>query len=130
MLAQCNGETMWNYLEEMNEASILDPAESDFFNPVNIFTLYKEDFQLKTLSKTGNIHLIELIPSAENDEYTKILISIDVVKKMIREVTYFGGDGNLYIIKISNLIPDLQVDDRFFIFDPAKYPGVEVYDMR
>lgn len=130
MLAQCNGEKMWNYSEELNEASIVDPDESEFFNPVNIFTLYKQDFKLKTLSTQASIYTIELIPTKEDEEYSRIILVVDKAKKLIREVTYFGSDGNKYVIKISNVIPNVQVDDRFFNFDPAKYPGVSVYDMR
>ncbi|MCD6347563.1 MAG: outer membrane lipoprotein carrier protein LolA [Bacteroidales bacterium] len=130
ILAMCNGEMMWNYTKEMNEATILDPEESEFFNPTNIFTLYKKDFKLKTIHKQTDSQIIELIPSTENDDYTRILITIDLAKKLIREVKYFGTDGNHYIIRITNVIPNIQVDDRFFTFDASKYPGVEVFDMR
>ncbi len=130
MLVQCDGTTMWNYMEEMNEASILDPEESDLFNPKNIFTLYKEDFAITTLAKSGSIHDIELVPTAAYEDYERIVIRIDYSKKLIREVTYDGTDGNQYIIKITNMIPDISADDRFFIFDASKYPGVEVFDMR
>lgn len=130
VLAMCNGEKMWNYSEELNEATIVDPDESDFFNPVNIFTLYKKDFNLKTLSSKGAVHTIQLTPMEEQDEFSKIEITVDQQKKIIREVTYFGSDGNKYIITITNIIPDIQVDDRFFNFDISKYPGVSVYDMR
>jgi len=130
VLAMCNGEKMWNYSEELNEATILDPDESEFFNPINIFTLYKQDFDLKTISSQGAVHTIELLPNTENDEYTRIILIVDHAKKLIRKVTYFGSDGNKYIIKISNVIPNIQVDDRFFMFDTSKYPGVTVYDMR
>ncbi len=130
ILALCNGEMLWNYSEELNEASILDPDESDFFNPINIFTLYKENFALKTLKSQSSIHTIELLPLTENDEYTKIILIVDQAKKLIREVTYYGADDNMYVIKITNVIPEIQVDDRFFMFDKSKYPGATVYDMR
>lgn len=130
VIAMCNGDKMWNYSEDMNEATIVDPDESEFFNPVNIFTLYKENFKLKTISSKGSIHTIELMPTDDTEEYTRILITIDHAKSLINEVTYFGADDNKYIIKITNVIPNIQVDDRFFTFDATKYPGVSVYDMR
>ncbi|MBT3242628.1 MAG: outer membrane lipoprotein carrier protein LolA [Bacteroidetes bacterium] len=130
ILALCNGEMLWNYSEDLNEATIVDPMESEFFNPKNIFTLYQKDFDLKTISKKSGSQTIELLPSSENDDYSRILITIDLTKKLIREVKYFGTDDNQYIIEISNVIPDVQVDDRFFIFDASKYPDVEIFDMR
>lgn len=130
MLALCDGHKLWNYSEDLNEATILDPEESDFFNPINIFTLYKEDFAMKTVSSKGSVHTIELLPNTENKEYTRIVLLVDQAKKLIREISYYGTDGNKYIIKITNIIPDIKVDDRFFMFDASKYPGVTVYDMR
>jgi len=130
ILALCDGEKMWNYSKELNEATIINPNESDFFNPVNIFSLYKEDFALKLLNSKGSVHTIELLPITQNDEYKRIVLIVDQGKKIIREVSYFGSDGNKYIIKITNVIPNIQVDDRFFTFDTSKYPDVTVYDMR
>jgi len=125
-----NGNMMWSYLEDLNEASILDPSESDFFNPKNIFTLYKQDFTLNDLGQEKSIQSIELIPNIENEDYKRIILKIDIVRDLIREVTYEGLDGNEYIILITNIIPNIQVDDRFFTFDKEKYPGVQIYDMR
>ncbi|MCK5821799.1 MAG: outer membrane lipoprotein carrier protein LolA [Bacteroidales bacterium] len=130
VLALCDGNSLWNYSAELNEATILDPEESDFFNPINIFTLYQQDFELKTINSKGSVHTIELLPKTKNEEYTRIIIIVDNAKKLIRDVTYFGSDGNKYVIHISNVIPNIQIDDRFFIFDTSKHPGVTVYDMR
>jgi len=130
MLAFCDGKTMWVYMEDFNEASIMDPSESDFFNPKSIFNIYKEDFNLKYLGKEDGLHKIELTPLEDNDDYKLLILKTDPVKNHIKEVFYESHDGNNYIIKIKNMLPDVQVDDRFFMFDKTNYPGVEVYDMR
>jgi len=130
MLAFCDGKTLWIYTEEFNEANILDPDESDFFNPESVFNIYHKDFKLKYLGKMNGLHEVELRPIEENDNYSMIVIKSDPLKNQIKEVFYEGLDGNNYIIKIKSLLTDIQLDDRFFIFDKSKYPGVEVYDLR
>ena len=130
MLAFSDGKTMWVYMEEFNEANIMDPAESDFFNPKTIFNIYKEDYKLRYLGKENGLNRVELIPLEENENYKLLILNTDPLKNQIKEVFYEGLDGNNYIIKIKNMLTDIQVDDRFFIFDKSKYPGVEVYDMR
>ncbi len=129
MLAFSDGKTMWVYMEEFNEANIMDPSDSEFFNPKNIFNIYKGDFKLKYLAKENGLHKIELIPLEENENYKLLILKTDPVKNHIKEVFYEGLDGNNYIIKIKTMLTDIQVDDRFFIFDKSLYPGVEVYDM-
>lgn len=130
ILIMCNGKMVWNYVEDLNEASILDPADSDLFNPTQIFNLYKENFKLETLEKKGSVYDIQLNPETDDMEYTHIILKVDLDKKRILGASYFGLDGNTYKIKISNTLTNVQVDDRFFTFDAEKYPGVEVFDMR
>ncbi len=130
MLAISDGKTMWVYMEEFNEANIMDPSDSDFFNPKSIFSIYKDDFNLKYLGKENGKDKIELIPKEENDNYKLLILQTDPTKNQINEVFYEGLDGNNYIIKIKNMLTSIQLDDRFFIFDKTKYPGVEIYDMR
>ena len=130
MLAISDGKAMWVYMEEFNEANIMDPSESEFFNPKSIFSIYKDDFNLKYLGKEDNLDKIELVPKEENDSYKLLILKTDPSKNQIKEVFYKGLDGNNYIIKIKNMLTDIQLDDRFFIFDKSKYPGVEIYDMR
>jgi outer membrane lipoprotein-sorting protein len=130
MLAVSDGKIMWVYMEEFNEANIMDPSDSDFFNPKSIFAIYKDDFNLKYLGKENGKDKIELIPKEENDDYKLLILQTDPAKNQIKEVFYQGLDGNNYVIKIKNMMPNIQLDDRFFIFDKTKHPGVEIFDMR
>lgn len=130
MLAISDSKSMWVYMKEFNEANIMDPSDSDFFNPKSIFNIYKDDFNLKYLGKENGLDKIELIPKEENDNYKLLILQTDPVKNQIKEVFYEGLDGNNYIIKIKNMLTEIQLDDRFFIFDKTKYPDVEIYDMR
>jgi outer membrane lipoprotein carrier protein len=42
----------------------------------------------------------------------------------------FDKGGNRYKYTIAKFNPNVKVDDSFFTFDPKKYPGVEVIDLR
>ena len=50
--------------------------------------------------------------------------------KSIQSWTMFDKGGNRYKYTISKFNPALKVDDSFFTFDPKKYPGVDVVDLR
>lgn len=130
MLAISDGKTMWVYMEDFNEANIMDPSDNEFFNPKSVFELYKEDFSFKYLGMEAGMDKIELIPKEENDNYSLLIMKTNPAKNQIKEVFYKGTDGNNYVIKIKNMLTDVQIDDRFFIFDKSKHPGVEVFDMR
>jgi outer membrane lipoprotein-sorting protein len=42
----------------------------------------------------------------------------------------FDKSGNRYKYTISKFNPNSTIGDAFFTFDPKKYPGVEVIDLR
>lgn len=130
MTALSDGKAMWIYMEEFNEVNIMDPSDSDFFNPKDIFNIYKDDFKLKYLGKEDGLHKIELVPLKENDNYRLLIIKTDPVKNQIKEVFYEGTDGNNYVIKIKNMLTEIQIEKGLFTFDKTKYPGVEIFDMR
>jgi len=42
----------------------------------------------------------------------------------------FDKAGNRYKYTITKFTANVKVDDSFFTFDPKKYPGIEVIDLR
>ena len=50
--------------------------------------------------------------------------------KNIQSWTMFDKGGNKYKYTITKFVPNAKVEDNLFTFDPKKYPGVEVIDLR
>jgi len=50
--------------------------------------------------------------------------------KSVQSFTFFEKTGNRYKYSISQFTPNAKIDDSYFTFDPKKYPGVHVEDLR
>ncbi|HEY0743255.1 MAG TPA: outer membrane lipoprotein carrier protein LolA [Chryseosolibacter sp.] len=130
-----NGTTMWTYLPEAKEVNIdnYDP-NSDEINPSKIYDIYKKNFKYLYLAdKTEGGVLceeIDLVPEKKDAQYFKIKMFISKKDKSIQSWTMFDKSGNRYKYTISKFNPNSAVADAFFTFDPKKYPGVEVIDLR
>ena len=130
-----NGTTMWTYLPEAKEVNIdnYDP-NSDEINPSKIYEIYKKNFKYLYLAdKTEGGVLceeIDLVPEKKDAQYFKIKMFISKKDKSIQSWTMFDKSGNRYKYTISKFNPNSTVADAFFSFDPKKYPGVEVIDLR
>lgn len=130
-----NGTTMWTYLPDAKEVNIdnYDP-NSDEINPSKIYDIYKKNFKYLYLSdKTEGGVLceeIDLVPEKKDAQYFKIKMFISKKDKSIQSWTMFDKSGNRYKYTISKFNPNSTVADAFFTFDPKKYPGVEVIDLR
>jgi outer membrane lipoprotein carrier protein len=130
-----NGSTIWTYLPEAKEVNIdnYDPSSQDI-NPSKIYELYKKNFKYLYLQdKTEGGVLceeIDLVPEKKDAQFFKIKMFINKKDKSIQSWTMFDKGGNKYKYTLAKFNPNIKVDDAFFSFDPKKYPGVEVIDLR
>ena len=130
-----NGTTVWTYLPAAKEVNIdnYDPA-ADEINPSKIYELYKKGFKylyLEDQTENGVLcEVIDLVPEKKDAQYFKIKMNIGKKDKSIQSWTMFDKSGNKYKYTISKFTPNVAVADAFFTFDPKKYPGVEIIDLR
>jgi outer membrane lipoprotein-sorting protein len=130
-----NGSTIWTYLPEAKEVNIdtYDP-NSDDINPFKIYEIYKKNFKylyLQEKSEGGVLcDEIDLVPEKKDAQYFKIKMFIGKKERTIKGLTMFDKGGNRYKYSVTKFTPNAKVEDSDFSFDPKKYPGVEVIDLR
>jgi outer membrane lipoprotein-sorting protein len=132
----CDGQTIWTYMLKSNEVTIaaLDDETDDLMDPSKIFTIYERGFNYKFISESVEggipVYNIDLTPQKPNGDIQKIKIMIDKQKMLIRGANMSGKEGNTYNVSVSELKTDGVYKDTDFVFDPQKYKGIEVVDMR
>lgn len=130
-----NGTTVWTYLPSAKEVNIdnVDP-DTDEMNPSKFYMMYKKGYKylyLEDQTDAGVLcEVVDLVPEKKDAQYFKIRMNIGKKDKSIQSWTMFDKSGNRYKYSISKFVSNVKVDDSFFNFDPKKYPGVEVIDLR
>jgi outer membrane lipoprotein carrier protein len=130
-----NGATIWTYLPDAKEVNVdnYDPTSEDI-NPSKIYEIYKKNFKYLYLGdkNEGGVMCdeIDLVPEKKDAQFFKIKMFINKKDKSINSWTMFDKGGNKYKYTISKFNPNVKVEDTYFAFDPKKYPGVEVVDLR
>src|SRR5665647_563991 len=131
-----NGVATWSYLTESNEVNISDnEADSGAaLNPANLFTIYEKGFNYTYIGEE-NIggkasQVIDLFPTDKTKEFNKVRLYVDKAKSQILKAKTFNKDGNAYTLSLKNMKTDQNLTDDYFKFDVAKYPKVQVNDMR
>lgn len=130
-----NGATVWTYLPDAKEVNIDNyDQNSDDVNPFKIYEIYKKNFKYLYLQEKteGGVlcEEIDLVPEKKDAQYFKIKMLINKKEKTIQGLTMFDKGGNRYKYTVTKFTPNSKVEDAFFLFDPKKYPGVEVIDLR
>jgi outer membrane lipoprotein-sorting protein len=130
-----NGTTVWTYLPAAKEVNIdnYDPNSEDI-NPSKIYEVYKKGFKYLYLEdQTENgvaCEVVDLVPEKKDAQYFKIRMNIGKKDRSIQSWIMFDKSGNKYKYAITKFTPNVAVADSFFAFDPKKYPGVEIIDLR
>ncbi len=131
-----DGAVTWSYLTQSNEVNIsaVDPESEASLNPANIFTIYEKGFKYTYVGEepvAGKAaFVIDLFPVDKAKEFTKVRLSVDKAKYQILMAKTFNKDGNAYTLAMKNMKTDQNLTADYFKFDPAKYPKVEINDMR
>lgn len=130
-----NGKTVWTYLPDAKEVNIDNvDAKTDEVNPSKFYEIYKKGFkylQMEDIMEgTVSCNVVDLVPEKRDAQYFKIKMNISKKDKSVLSFTMFDKSGNRYKYTISKFSGNAKIDDSVFAFDPKKYPGVEVIDLR
>lgn len=131
----CDNSTIWTYSKEVNEVQIspYNPKQATI-RLDDIFTMYDKGFLYKIVEekKEGgkDITIVELTPKDKKKNFFKIKLTIDKTNQSIVKSVVYDKSGNIHTYTITNQVPNLKLNDKFFSFDPKMYKGVEVIDLR
>lgn len=133
----CDGKTQWYYMKDVNEVQITNyDAKSQEISPNTIFTMWDKGFKSVWVSESNEkgkmMDLIELVPkeNQEKKEYTKVKLTIERASKDIGqcEILFRSGRKMKYIV--TQQVKNVTLAAKFFTFDPASKPGIQVVDLR
>lgn len=131
-----DGKTIWNYDKSANEVTVNNvDASGSAMTPQKLLTnfydkdfLYKFNGEKKEGGKT--LQEIELTPTDKSRPFHKVYLMVDKATKTIYSAKFLEKTGGRYSYTITAMNSSATVKDADFTFDKAKYPGVEVVDLR
>ncbi|OOG69369.1 outer membrane lipoprotein carrier protein LolA [Algoriphagus sp. A40] len=132
-----DGKTVWTFIQTSTykEVTINDASQMEGeLTPSNVYKMYQSGFNYKLLAdktyqgKTANV--VELTAQKSNAPFKQVKLMVDKTTKDLLGWEMFDGQGGMFSYSFKNLkaAPSLPAD--YFTFDPKKYPGIEVIDLR
>lgn len=128
-----DGKTLWSYVEENEEVNVSSPTNDELqaINPYMMLGMYRNGFNYVYAGEKNRNGTAckEVVMTPEKNQDVKRIV-VDVNSKM--EPVYIcieGYNGEKQEIEIRKYLPK-KTDDSMFFFDKAKYPKVEIIDLR
>ncbi|WP_018625988.1 LolA family protein [Niabella aurantiaca] len=131
-----DGKTVWNYDPSSKEVTVNNANKSEStITPQKLFTdFYSKDFMYvmgndtKVAGKPVNVIIMQ--PIDKNKAFSRLYLAVDKAARTIASATIVEKNGNRTVYSVGSLKANKPMSDAQFSFDPAKYPGVEVVDLR
>ena len=126
-----DGKKIWRFEQEANEVSVSNANEvGDGITPQKLFTnFYDKDFIYKLNGNvkqgTKTLAEIEMTPTDKRKNFFKVYLYVDEAQKMIVSSKIYENSGNIYTYSMNGLKLNQALKDDLFVFNKAKYPGVE-----
>ena len=128
-----NGETSWSYLPAEQEVTITKANRKDNTfqsRPSMIFTMYKKDYKSRLIEDRSDSYLIDLYPEDLKSDLMRVRLSIGKSLLNLISLEYKRKDGVVSTLQVLEYDLKTKPDAATFIFQPEKFKGVEVIDMR
>ncbi|GGZ29587.1 hypothetical protein GCM10007049_23530 [Echinicola pacifica] len=132
-----NGKTVWTYIKsgDFKEVTVNTVSRGeDELTPSSIYNLYKKGYNYKILgesTKNGKaVQEVLLTAEKAQAQFQKIKLFIDKSTKDLTAWEVSDSDGGVFKYQFKKLDTDVELSSSFFTFDPKRYPGVEVIDLR
>lgn len=134
----CDGETVWIHLKDNKEVQITDYEGDDsgeIMSPKDIMKVYESgEYEYALVSEQNEdgkpVQQIEFIPIDKDSEYFKMRMTIYSKSNQLKRVKVFAKDGSRFTMKVNDIAYDKKYDASTFKFDPSKFPGVHMEDLR
>ena len=122
-----DGRTQWVFVSEYNEVSVTEPTKEELreINPLAMIEYYVEKDKISQ-GEDGAINFYPTDP--KSSEYFRIELRLDKMNLPTRLVIHQKNGDKITLVWDS--LNKAKVDDAYFYFDVAKYPNVEVNDLR
>lgn len=128
-----DGKTQWAYVADSKEVSVTEPSEKELSetNPMAILSGYKTRCYIRfSKTKTTANHCIEMIPKVKNIDLLKIDVQVNKTNGNLVSIKLTNKNGSASLLTLSNYQKAVSAPDNIFSFNPAKYKGVVVNDLR
>ncbi len=132
-----DGTTLYTYNKDANEVNLSDPADMDQeLDPSKLFTQYEKGFKSTFVDEKPDaagavVQTIKLFPIEPGKKaFHTVVLVVDKAKVEPKSIQVLYKDGNQVTYNLKKFTANPELADALFTFDKAKYPGVEVNDMR
>ncbi len=128
-----DGKSMWTYNAKNAETTLMTPTAQEVAeaNPLSIVNTYSSNFTASfAKSQTKGSKTIVLTPKSKQSGYRSVHVTIPEGSSFPSKLVVIPSSGQKVTVSISQVKSGQKLPDATFVYPKAKYPKVEIVDLR
>ncbi len=128
-----DGKSMWTYNAKNAETTLMNPTAQEVAeaNPLSIVNSYSANFTAAfAKTQTKGSKTITLTPKSKQSGYKSVHVTIPDGSTFPSKLVVIPTSGQKVTVSISQVKNGLKLPDATFVYPKAKYPKVEIVDLR
>lgn len=127
-----DGHTQWTMLTASQEVSITEPTAAELVatNPFAILTSRQSHYTVRRHADSNGCRVVALTPRDKSSGIDTITLFINATTGWPQTVIITFEDSNIVEVIIDNIAATKAKPANVFVYDPKRYPAVEVVDLR
>lgn len=122
-----DGKNVWTVIKDSKEVMLtsVDPANPTSFSPTAIlkrYANYKVKFDKHSEKRNSHIKTL-LLTSKKATSFKKVTLVIDASKMLLKDISLYDKDGNVFTYHIFNFHADLKMAPGTFTYLAKDFPG-------
>lgn len=127
----CDSNTTWTYNSDAEEVMITEVDKSDGSgSPIAVIESYYDNISAKFVDEKGAVKKIEVKSLMSNDNFKKIIVTLDSNTLDIKDIHLFDNDDTEFVYVIKRFVTNQKLPADFFTFKESDFPDAEIIDMR
>ena len=132
MSAWYDGKNQWTLSKAINEVNITNPTRDELaeINPLLILGSLSSNYNAEMATATPGRYEILLVSRDRESGIASARVAVNSSTWLPQSIDIVSRTGEQFRINIKNIKNLKTVSEGIFKFNPARYPGVEVIDLR
>lgn len=128
-----DGKSMWTYNSKNAETTLMTPTAQEVAeaNPLSIVNSYSANFTAAfAKTQTKGSKTIVLTPKSKQSGYKSVHVTIADGSTFPSKLVVIPSSGQKVTVSITKITNGLKLPAATFVYPKAKYPKVEIVDLR
>lgn len=127
-----DGKTQWTYSTQTGEVNITEPTPEELqqVNPFAIVSSFKKLYKATLLKSPASEKKIQLTAINAKNDITKITLTLNASTLYPSAIELTMSNRRVVKVQVNNVSAGLPLPLSEFQFNPKKYPGVPMVDLR